>query len=223
MEQQLSYRSPDTRTIAPVVGWMVDNTQVPADLLEIASMAGLQLQPLSAGQAYGCQLVIFDCQHFSSDRIHASLARLREQKAPPTIALYDVPLLSRHEQLVSWPMVKGIFSSGASHDHVTKGMRALLSGENWFPRRILDDWINRQRDSMSPPVLASDLPDLTLRERQILQLVNHASTNAQIAYTLSISEHTVKTHLYNIFRKISVRNRTQASNWVKANLLQVEA
>jgi LuxR family transcriptional regulator of csgAB operon len=99
----------------------------------------------------------------------------------------------------------------------------MLTGENWFPRRILDDWLERQRNTMVPPILTQNLPELTDRERQILWHIDMASTNAQIAFSLSISEHTVKTHIYNIFRKISVRNRTQASNWVKANLRKVEA
>jgi DNA-binding CsgD family transcriptional regulator len=39
-------------------------------------------------------------------------------------------------------------------------------------------------------------------------------TNKDIAARLSISSHTVRTHLYNIFRKIDVGNRVQASLWV---------
>lgn len=223
MEQQHSPRPTHAHTPPPLVGWVVDNNPIPASMTELACAGGFQILPMPFDAPYTGSLVIIDCMHFSSDRIHNRLVQMRNTASQPHIALYDVALFSRHEQLISWPQVKGFFTSGASQDHLAKGIHALLSGENWFPRRILDDWINRQRDSMSPPSLPSELPDLTLRERQILQLINRASTNAQIAYALSISEHTVKTHLYNIFRKISVRNRTQASNWVKANLRQVEA
>lgn len=51
---------------------------------------------------------------------------------------------------------------------------------------------------------------LTTRERQILALVLEASTNRDIATALNISEHTVKNHLSNIFRKLGVSDRSEA-------------
>ena len=54
---------------------------------------------------------------------------------------------------------------------------------------------------------------LTKREREILQLVAEGNTNGQVARTLWVTEQTVKFHLANIFRKLNVSNRTQASRW----------
>jgi len=58
-------------------------------------------------------------------------------------------------------------------------------------------------------------PLLSKRERQILVLVGKGATNQEIAGTLFISFHTVKTHLYNIYQKIAVRNRCQAARWAE--------
>ena len=58
---------------------------------------------------------------------------------------------------------------------------------------------------------------LTRREREILQLVSDGSTNGQVAKVLWVTEQTVKFHLANIFRKLDVRNRTQASRWAHAH------
>jgi DNA-binding NarL/FixJ family response regulator len=54
---------------------------------------------------------------------------------------------------------------------------------------------------------------LTQREREILQLVSEGNTNGDVAKILWVTEQTVKFHLANIFRKLDVTNRTQASRW----------
>ncbi len=56
---------------------------------------------------------------------------------------------------------------------------------------------------------------LTKREREILRLVSEGRSNAEIARTLWVTEQTVKFHLSNIYRKLGVSNRTQASRWAQ--------
>lgn len=56
---------------------------------------------------------------------------------------------------------------------------------------------------------------LTRREREILTLVSEGMANAEIARLLWVSEQTVKFHLSNIYRKLNVTNRTQASRWAR--------
>src|SRR5579884_1664094 len=58
---------------------------------------------------------------------------------------------------------------------------------------------------------------LTRREREILQLVAEGLTNGDVARKLWVTEQTVKFHLANIFRKLNVTNRTQASRWAHAH------
>jgi DNA-binding NarL/FixJ family response regulator len=68
-----------------------------------------------------------------------------------------------------------------------------------------------------PSALASgDLP-LTAREREILELVAGGSTNGEVARRLWVTEQTVKFHLRNIYRKLDVANRTQASHFAYVN------
>jgi len=49
-------------------------------------------------------------------------------------------------------------------------------------------------------------------------MVAVGATNDEISDKLCISPHTVKAHLYRIFRKINVPNRVQASLWAAQNL-----
>ena len=54
--------------------------------------------------------------------------------------------------------------------------------------------------------------------REILNKLRIGASNIEIARSLFISENTVKTHLYNHFKKIAVKNRTQAVSWANDNL-----
>ena len=59
--------------------------------------------------------------------------------------------------------------------------------------------------------------DLTAREREILGLVADGLTNGNIARELWVTEQTVKFHLSNVYRKLGVSNRTQASRYAHMN------
>jgi DNA-binding NarL/FixJ family response regulator len=63
--------------------------------------------------------------------------------------------------------------------------------------------------------LAADLRGLTRRELEILKLVGEGYTNSQLAGMLWVTEQTVKFHLSNVYRKLNVSNRTEASRWAQ--------
>jgi DNA-binding NarL/FixJ family response regulator len=58
---------------------------------------------------------------------------------------------------------------------------------------------------------------LTRRELEILQLVAAGATNGDVARKLWVTEQTVKFHLRNIYRKLDVANRTEASHFAHVN------
>ena len=63
--------------------------------------------------------------------------------------------------------------------------------------------------------VGTDEPDLTKRELEILRLVAEGHSNSQLARMLWVTEQTVKFHLSNIYRKLDVANRTEASRWAQ--------
>jgi DNA-binding NarL/FixJ family response regulator len=60
-------------------------------------------------------------------------------------------------------------------------------------------------------------PDLTKREIEILRLVAEGYSNSQAAERLWVTEQTVKFHLSNVYKKLNVANRTEASRWAQVH------
>lgn len=65
------------------------------------------------------------------------------------------------------------------------------------------------RELAAPP--EASVQPLTARERQVLELLAGGKANKEIAFTLKISENTVKNHLRNILEKLHLQNRVQAA------------
>lgn len=123
------------------------------------------------------------------------------------------------EELASWPHVKGIFGPSDSMDKLCQGLKAIIDGDNWLSRRLLEQLLTYYKGKESTYSIApAEEVELTRREVQVLQMLKDGGSNMEIADSLFISEHTIKSHLYNIFRKIEVKNRTQATSWAKRNL-----
>lgn len=82
--------------------------------------------------------------------------------------------------------------------------------------------VYRYKHSARAPVRASgtaggDRSALTRRELEVLRLVAAGATNGEIARRLWVTEQTVKFHLSNVYRKLEVGNRTEASHYAHVN------
>ncbi|EOV0872670.1 LuxR C-terminal-related transcriptional regulator [Vibrio parahaemolyticus] len=127
----------------------------------------------------------------------------------------------RIESLLTWSNLKGLFYFEDDFDKVMMGLKGILNGENWLSRDILNQLIGYLL-SLNNTVgeLETKLEmELTRREMQVLSALCQGGSNLDIADSLFVSEHTVKSHLYSIFRKLEVKNRMQAITWTKRNLL----
>lgn len=162
-------------------------------------------------------LLLVDCRCYAANRIQGWLNTLEQKKLPP-VALFNTKPASSHEALLEWPCVRGFFFHNTPQQQIVDGLELMLQGDFWVPRRLLHAYLERNRRPPSNQIKAHDL--LTKRERQVLKLLEHGATNAVIATKVNVSEHTVKTHLYNIYRKINVANRIEATNWARQNMPQ---
>jgi DNA-binding NarL/FixJ family response regulator len=92
-----------------------------------------------------------------------------------------------------------------------KAVRAVHGGEIWAERRILEKAMSKPM--ILPETLQAQVPGLsplTSREMEMLTLVLQGASNREIADKSGISERTVKTHLYRVYRKLKVKSRTKA-------------
>lgn len=62
---------------------------------------------------------------------------------------------------------------------------------------------------------------LTLREKEIIAEVSKGLLDKEIAVKICISPETVKTHVKNIYKKLGVRNRVEASIWYMYDLYNI--
>jgi DNA-binding NarL/FixJ family response regulator len=105
---------------------------------------------------------------------------------------------------------RGYVLKGAKHDEMLRAIRAVGSGGAIFSPSIAARMMKFFAASRS--VLPEQaFPDLTDREREVLNLIARGESNADIARALTISVKTVRNHVSNIFSKLQVADRAQAA------------
>ena len=119
--------------------------------------------------------------------------------------------------------VRGIVNANAAPNLLIRFVQAVVTGELWFPRQLVSRCILEGRGQIGDDAEDNDSSvllsvSLSEREREVLVEIGIGSTNDQIADHLCISQHTVKSHIYRIFRKINVPNRLQAALWASKYL-----
>lgn len=103
---------------------------------------------------------------------------------------------------------RGYVLKGAQRAELLRAVRAVVSGEAIFgpavARRLMA-YFARPR----PAVDVAAFPELTQREREILELVARGRSNAEITAGLVLSPKTVRNHVSNIFSKLQARDRAE--------------
>jgi DNA-binding NarL/FixJ family response regulator len=102
---------------------------------------------------------------------------------------------------------RGYVLKGAEQDEIVRAIRAVGEGEAIFgpgvAQRIMGFFSAADR-------APEPFPDLTEREREVLELVARGLGNAEIARRLAVSAKTIRNHVSNIFNKLQVVDRSQA-------------
>ena len=154
------------------------------------------------------------------DRIAVVAASVQEHGEPALICL-DLRLPDTHgvsgirELKLRYPNVPMVvLTASAASDYEDL---AIEAGADAFIEKsagateitnVLRLFLNTELDAEAPVVIAK----FSKRQKQLLVLLDKGQSNRDIADTLQISEHTVKVHLWRLFRRLNVKSRSQASH-----------
>ena len=200
---------------------IADNESVRANAL--AKALSLQ-QDLSVQPPVGKREEIADPASPAADILvlHSSLLKGRNLgrllrsfhgKAPEMRTIIAYEALPADESLIDdiRQGVRGYLRPQEPPVLVAKAVRAVAAGHIWAERRILEKTISKH--ILLPETLQVQVPDLqplTFREMDMLNMVMKGASNREIAEMSNISERTVKTHLYRVYRKLHVKSRAKA-------------
>ena len=104
---------------------------------------------------------------------------------------------------------RGYVLKGAEGEETLRAIRAVANGEAIFSPAVAE----RMMQFMTQPRTAAaetPFPELTAREREVLELVAQGLTNTAIAERLVLSPKTIRNHVSNIFGKLQVADRAEA-------------
>ena len=101
----------------------------------------------------------------------------------------------------------GFIPKSAPLPEITDAIQAVLEGDMWLPDGVAEKLEQTQAENTD---FSEKLASLTPQQFRVLGMLAEGMLNKQIAYDLDVSEATIKAHITAVFRKLGVRNRTQA-------------
>ncbi len=176
-----------------------------------------QLQDINQQSHKGPVLILADCLEKGLEDCLADFELLGNRLlSSHLVTLFNVTPGMGIEDHAIRTGVRGVFYVQDPLERFPKAIRAIIGGELWVSREIMSKCIIEGKDKGL--LTKKDTTTLTSREIEILGMVASGAKNEEIAEKLFISPNTVKTHIYNIFKKIDVPNRLQAALWAAKNL-----
>lgn len=184
-----------------------------AETLSIAVTLHNINKPLTQRLAKDC-VILFDIAVSNKKLNGVWRDIIRSHAENPRLLIINSAQKYELYEMAQWPALYGVFRHDDDVSRLIEGVKAVLNGEQTAELSVMHPAMYAANHA-SVPVESSPL---TERECEILNELRCGATNMDIARALFISENTVRTHLYNVFRKLSVKNRTQAVSWANEHL-----
>jgi two-component system, NarL family, nitrate/nitrite response regulator NarL len=112
--------------------------------------------------------------------------------------------------------VAAIVTTDTSIDRLLATLERVARNETLYSPRVAAMLLRRVGAMGNGHALAEGCEPLTLREREIVELINDGLSNKEIAQHLCIELSTVKNHVHHVLEKLQVRRRGEAAAWLRA-------
>jgi DNA-binding NarL/FixJ family response regulator len=182
-----------------------------ADDIEVVGTAADGAEVVATAARCKPDIVLMDLSMPDVDGVKATRLLLAEQPDVRVVALTSFTA----DQQVAAALAAGAVGyllKDSAPEALFDAIRQAGAGHTPIDARVAGALLPGRRPAQE------DSPALSAREVEVLRLAARGLANKQIARNLGISEHTVKVHLGNVFRRIGVSDRTSAAMWARDNL-----
>jgi len=173
--------------------------------LQVVAVAGNGREAVAEALRLRPDIVIMDIAMPELDGVEAT-RRIVERCPETRVLILSMYLSAEHIYRALQAGAQGYVLKESAGEEVVDAIRALRAGKRYLSHRItetvIDDYL-REGTNVSP------LDSLSLRERDVLQLVVEGRTNVAIAQALSLSPKTVETYRARIMKKLKVKDTVE--------------
>ncbi|MCB1228851.1 MAG: response regulator transcription factor [Verrucomicrobiae bacterium] len=181
------------------------------DDLEVVAEAERGDEALEIYPKCSPRVVVMDLQLPGLNGIETT-ERLREIDPTARVLIFSTFARDDEIQAALDAGAAGYLQKSAERDELIAALRAVAAGERYLPAGLAEHLADLQLG-----------PTITTREREILARVAQGRANKEIAADLGIAEDTVKRHISNVFQKLNVNDRAQATaEAIRRGIIRVE-
>ncbi|MFD7689966.1 response regulator [Streptomyces sp. NPDC059781] len=183
------------------------------DDIEVVAEAGNGEEAVAAVRRHAPDVLLLDIRMPVMDGLEAA-RRVCAQSGCKVVMLTTFDL-DEYVYEALYAGASGFLLKDVRRDDLVHAVRVVAAGDSLLApavtRRLVADIVRCRRERAAAEATTPQRLDaLTAREAETLRLLARGLSNAEIATTLFVSEHTVKTHVSNVLSKLGLRDRVQA-------------